>query len=540
MRIGTARQLLGACVLAAGVFATPALAEDATYIGIGEVHGVQNVVPVEWLPALGVDAAQAKGQGVVDELGQLLGARMESPNLQIIVAANEGSEIFTLIVDHAGARQTYALTRVNVTIKDAFTVRGRIVGDGIEETFRLVLPDATKVDGDKDMVLPLGGNGIDVACSRLGLNSSGCGDDFAYYGTANGLRAFSMATTSCNIGNVEAEWISGSGARHPLIAQNLFQLVDGKFLHIGQSWLKHSFCAVSENTCGDCQGTDCDTLGIGCADTYWATLNDGQDGGAKSDILTFTPGNTHTHPYTTPNNGPTAIRGRLQVHDSDILNGGLFFAEAQYVTHDEPLNNRWNNASWRAVNVGLTSMSGVAGCQSSVNFLEPAIRAWEDNGATVREVTTPQEGADVLLGYTVNDNGDGTWTYVYAIQNLNSERSVGSFQIPIPDCANITNVGFHDVDYHSGEPYDATDWSVSTDGGFVRWETEDHGQNSMANAIRWGTMYSFWFDADMAPGTTSGTLGMFVPATLNTVNTFVDAPFGNSSPTPTTSVSEMK
>ena len=52
----------------------------------------------------------------------------------------------------------------------------------------------------------------------------------------------------------------------------MYRLLDGKFEHIGQSWLKHSFCAVSENTCGSCQSTGCSTLGIGCADTYWSDL----------------------------------------------------------------------------------------------------------------------------------------------------------------------------------------------------------------------------------------------------------------------------
>jgi hypothetical protein len=373
---------------------------------------------------------------------------------------------------------------------------------------------------------------IDIAVSRLGLTSSSTpSDNFNYYGTSDGIRAFSMASTSCNVGSLPAEWVSGSSGNHPVIAQNVYRYLDGRFEQIGQSWLKHSFCAVSEFTCGACQSTGCSTLGVGCADTYSAGLNDGAGGGPKYQINPLGQGSgaTHVHPYDSPS-GPTAIRGRLQIHDADILAGGQFFAEVHYVTHDEALTRRYNNASWREINLTLTSMSGVFPGQASVHFLEPGIQAWADvdPGVSITHVDDSQRGR-FHLGSRVTDNGDGTWRYNYALYNMNSNRCAGSFRVPVSAGVTVTNTGFHDVDYHSGDGLsgidrDGTDWPVTVGSGFVTWATEDYSSNPNANAVRWGTLYNFWFDADSPPAPTQVSIGLFTPGSEIALSTASEGP----------------
>ena len=42
--------------------------------------------------------------------------------------------------------------------------------------------------------------------------------------------------------------------------------------------------------------------------------------------------------------------------------------------------------------------------------------------------------------------------------------------------------------------------------------------NSFANALRWGSMFNFWFDADQPPGSELYTLGLFktgVPGSIS-------------------------
>ena len=71
-------------------------------------------------------------------------------------------------------------------------------------------------------------------------------------------------------------------------------------------------------------------------------------------------------------------------------------------------------------------------------------------------------GSTVLVWH---DNGDGTWRYVYALYNYNSDRGARHFAVPVGSGASVTNIGFHDVDHHSGEIYDGTDWATSPGSG---------------------------------------------------------------------------
>ncbi len=394
-----------------------------------------------------------------------------------------------------------------------------------------------------DLRTASGGIGPDVTVSRVGLTAGPrCDDgipcyqcpgdtcvvrdDFAYSGAANGIRAFSIGSTSCNVGDQPAEWMEGSSGRHAVITQNVFRLLDGRFEHIGQSWVKHTHCGLNSRSCGTCKETECDTLGIGCADTYWAALDDGRSG-TKSRInpqgfgTTEGIANTHIGPDPHPNStGDSTTRGRLQIQDSDITAGGQNFAEIHYVTHDEPFANRHNNASWREINLTLTSMSGDPpdGGQASVHFMEPAIMAWpaNDPNANIEWVDVPGDGR-FYHGTSVTDNGDGTWHYEYAIQNLNSDRSAGLVSIPVPDGVTLTNVGFHDVGYHSGEPYDATDWPGVVVDDTCTWSTQVYDDNVNANALRWGTLYNFRFDANTPPRDVEATLGLFKPGTPESV-----------------------
>ena len=77
----------------------------------------------------------------------------------------------------------------------------------------------------------------------------------------------------------------------------------------------------------------------------------------------------------------------------------------------------------------------------------------------------------------------------------------------------LSNAGFFDVDHHSGEPYETTDWTIAIDGpaGTIEWSTDTFAVDENANALRWGTMFSFWFDSDTAPTNAVHTLEFFKP-----------------------------
>ncbi|MCH8880450.1 MAG: hypothetical protein IID34_11270 [Planctomycetes bacterium] len=363
---------------------------------------------------------------------------------------------------------------------------------------------------------------VDIAVSRIGISGAGL-HDFEEYGVDGDIAAFAVASTSCNLGNEPADWYhngneEGSENRHPLIAQQLYRLSpDGKrFEMIGMSWLKHSFCALSEFTCGNCQATNCSTLGVGCADTYTAARNGTTNLGPRgtSDplgtLVEPDGSGTHTHPQPTPSGNET-IAGRLQVHTSDLdIPGAAYFFEVQYITHDEPISLRHNNASW--IPVAMPAGSEFTGDILRIDVLrmeQIVLGAWQENDPEV--VVTPiedEQGGRFHLAYRVTDNGDGTWHYEYALHNMNSQLAARGFEVPVPDKVVVSGMGFHDVDYHSGDGdlatggggnYDGTDWPATDGVGTLSWDMQVVGGYDNSNALRWGTTYNFRFDANTPP-----------------------------------------
>lgn len=349
------------------------------------------------------------------------------------------------------------------------------------------------------------------------------------YGSQGGISAFSVGTTSCNQGDQTLKWISDTN-EHPVIAQNMYRLKQDRFEQVGMSWLKHGFLALAEDACNlGCTPPGTGTrLGVGCSDPYDASLNGSQGNlGPRFEV------NAHTgvfpYPFTSPPYSGTIAR-RLQVKNSDLDpamdGGGLYFVEGQYVTVDDAAaGNQDNNASHRPIDVSGGGSSWSISLTGSTQREQPAIRAWNNADPSVVEsdVYIPGEGFCILAG-KASDLGGGLWHYEYALQNVNSDRSVGAFAVPVPDGALISNVDFHDVDYHSGEPFDLTDWAPTVAGGEIRWATENYATNPNANALRWGTLYNFRFDVDAPPQAALVRLDLFKPGTPASVTAVTVGP----------------
>lgn len=353
--------------------------------------------------------------------------------------------------------------------------------------------------------------------------------DLTYWGNSGGIYAYSVGTKSCNIGDTPLLWQNNTNQR-PVIAQNMYRLKDGRFEQIGQSWCKWSFTSLNQSFCGPCQhpGTSA-LLGVGCSDPYSANLNGSQSRlGPKSVVNPFTGDFPSNH--TTP--GTTTIAGRLQVHVADIQAaqnaGATYYVEGQYVTPDDAAaGNLYNNASYRQVwltgSLGLTFSNPQGGSSATVRE-KPAILAWQaaDPAVGVALVDVPGDG-QIYVAHKATNLGGGQWRYEIAIFNLNSDRAIGAVEVKLPDWATVGAVGFHDVDYHSGEPYANTDWISGIREKGVFWTTEAYTENANANALRWGTLYNFRFDSDAAPTfVTEAVLTLFKPGTPATITAVFD------------------
>jgi hypothetical protein len=369
------------------------------------------------------------------------------------------------------------------------------------------------------LAFPFGGtgNGPDVIVSTIGSG-------LTKNGTVGSITAYSMTTVSCNLGEAEAIWFDFNN-QHPVIGQQMFRLKDGRFEQIGMSWLKHGFCAADAPSCGapyEPNGS-CDWLGTHATDTYDTFLNGQQSGlGPRSEVQPAT--GVFAYPYILgwPASG-NAIYKRLQINNNDLnpaLNSGAtYYAEAVYITSDEQAINRNNNTSYRPVLVGSLSGGGYnLSFTGGTITQKSAIQRWKTSDASVTEwfADVPNDGR-FIVSSKATSLGGGQWHYEYAVYNYNSDRAGQSFSVALPAGALVTNAGFHDVDYHSGEPYSLTDWPATIGATDVSWATETHAQNVNANALRWSTLYNFRFDANLPPKSGDLTIGLFKPGTPNSV-----------------------
>jgi hypothetical protein len=376
-------------------------------------------------------------------------------------------------------------------------------------------------------------------------------------GTQVGL---AIATTSCNSGDQPVDWFQLPGSNdHPVVPQNLYRMSGGadnsdRFEQIGQSWLKHTFFALEDDACSfGCNTSGCGTgthLCPGCSDPYSAGLNGDQDQiGSRAWVNPFTgdfPLSANDH--SGHNHDGVSHRVLVEVDDlnTTLNEGATYFAEAQYVAPSEyawcqahPSEcNMYNNASYRQFSVSGTTSFSFSPVGNTMRTL-PAIWAW--TGATVSR-SEPDPGNDGFwyIGYKVTNPSAGVWHYEYALYNMNLDRAIESFSVPFGPGTNISNIGFHAPPQHPGwandgtlnsQGYSSTPWDVTQTTGSISWSSETLAQNQNANAIRWGTLYNFRFDADQPPQTANATVGYFKTGSPTTV--VIQAPSGGGTPTAT-------
>lgn len=339
------------------------------------------------------------------------------------------------------------------------------------------------------------------------------------YGASGGIAAYAFGSTSCNIGTTQLDWFAGTN-QHPVIPQNTYRFKNGRFEQIGMSFVKHGFCALQQTLCGSCQpaGGGCPSmLGIGCSDPYDSGLNGDQSNlGPRSQINAST--GFFPYPFTnlTDPTTPAVLKKRVQMKLDDLnpaMNAGaVYYAECQYIHPDDAaVGNDDNNSSYRKFTVGTLTGGSYNLALTGATFQQKvAMFAWKDNdpAVTLQNVDVSNDGR-FWIGYRVTDNGDGTWHYEFAVQNMNSDRAGGSFSIPVADGVTLTNIGFTDVHHHSGELQSTVDWTATVADGSITWATQTFGENPNANAIRWSTMYNFRFDANSPPVLGTGSLGLF-------------------------------
>ena len=387
--------------------------------------------------------------------------------------------------------------------------------------------------------------------------------DMVQVGSEGSQVGLGVATTSCNIGDQPVNFHALPETDHPFFPQNFYRMSGGadntaRFEQVGQAWIKHAFGADELDECNvGCDTSNCvqfSQLCPGCADPYLADENGWyQLLGSRAWVNPFT-GFFLSNPDPTNHTGHNDIGAshRIRVNVDDLnttLNpGATYFAEAAYWTSQEyqwcqshpGQCNMYNNTSHRQFLVfGTTSFSFSP--VGTTARMQPAIEAWTN--ATISPQLQPDPGNDGVwyLGYKVTNPSTGTWHYEYALYNMNLDRSIQSFSVPLGAGVNVSNIGFHappqepgwaNDNIPGGNGYSSTPWSNDYQPGSnsITWNCETFAQNQAANAIRFGTLYNFRFDADQPPQAVSATVGFFKTGSPTMVA--IQAPAGSGTPTP--------
>ena len=363
-------------------------------------------------------------------------------------------------------------------------------------------------------------------------------------GAVGGRVGLALGTDACNQGTVDVDWFALSSNDHPFIPQNVYRMSGGddhtqRFEQIGQSWGKHAFTAASSNTCGfGCNGVSGTHLGSGCSDAYGPGLNGSQTGiGSRAWVNPFTGvfngstannHNNHTHDVT-------SHRILVDVNDFNTLfyPGATYFAEAQYIVPHEYAwcqshpgqCNMYNNVSYRQYTVSGSDQPFTFSTSTPTIRQQPAIKAW--TGATVNQFQPdPANDGIGFVGYKISNPSPGVWHYEYAVYNENLDRGIQSFTVPLGCGITLSNLGSHAPPQHpafanDGTPnsagYSNAPWAVTQTSNAVTWNSETFAQNQNANAIRYGTLYNFRFDANRAPQAVNATIGYFKSGSPTTV-----------------------
>lgn len=352
--------------------------------------------------------------------------------------------------------------------------------------------------------------GPDIICSEITTGQT--------YGAVGDYQSYSFGDTTCNVGDAPFTYHANT-PDHPVFTTSLYRIHEGRFEQIGMSFVSHTFFPLQSNACGlGCMPGAPGMLGAGCSDTIGVGLAGNQsEMGPRIEIDPWS--GDFPYPFSTFNQSGDAVYKRLKARIEDLSHtDALYFVERQYLSNEEAPDARDNNTSYRRVQ--FTPATNTPQLLNGTITGMPVISAWQENGqgpgmpdASIIISSSHLAGdGQVMVGSRATSLGDHVWRYDYAVQNINAARGINTLRIPIGFNRSVSDPYFHDVEYidEVDNQIDGTDWGFSVVSGFASWQVgANANDNLFANAIRWGTTYSFSFVSNQPPVEKQAELGIF-------------------------------
>lgn len=336
---------------------------------------------------------------------------------------------------------------------------------------------------------------------------------------SGGLNAVSCETTACNVGTTTVPWIAAMNPNHPFIAYSVFRLKDGRFEQIGRAWAKHTYVVSAGTLCGACTSAGAQALGIGCSDTYYDSHNASQFFlGPREEIDPYTAawqpcgswfdGTPVDCQRSNNGSGLGPFDHRCVLANSDLgLPGASYFYEGMYIVAGDVDTS--NNIASRRFTMFATGDSWIFQTPLDDNPVlpGPVMTTRYLTGGPNELLSTIADPGLLYVASKASDLGGGMWHYEYAVYNYTYSRRIRRFAVPIPATALVSNVGFHDSDMDPGNDWPGT-FDISC--GAVSWQTDTFAANPQANALIWGALFNFRFDANVPPTTGTASMAAFL------------------------------
>ena len=407
---------------------------------------------------------------------------------------------------------------------------GRFVGE-LALQARLFIPAGarTQVRGDACADRPnwsTGGHELDVLLTGMGTVQDR-GDVIVDGKTFEILTPSSSLANRDDLGTADVPWFSKfSGTfpphdndQHPYLVWNLYRIAEGRLEQIGVSGTKHAWLTINFSCTINCgsggvSGGSGHILWPGCGDVYGVGNNDAAgDLGPRNEVNPRTgvfvsrgsffdqnaDGNQDNSSSAPGENRMMVARSDLETPDAEYLFESWYVIRDDVdifnsmgfhpVTPSNPSDDNWN--------YGLGPFEQGA-----------AVDQWAAPGGTPESGTmnvlfdNPGIGHFKVLA-RAEALPDERWRYSYFVMNYDVERGIDGFAM-LADTP-VNNAYFHDPDQDS-----ANDWPLATGDG-LRFDAP------AGNALRWGTGYSFGFDANQPPVARQVEVGLGEGAPIDTV-----------------------
>src|SRR5580765_709272 len=178
--------------------------------------------------------------------------------------------------NYDGAAQSLGITGGRLLISKQFastlgipTEAGSLAGTiAIGAAMQPIQIDHVVRGETKSMVLPPMQHGVGPGAPDLVPGPDvivGDLEDVAQFNSPVGTQVgLAIGTDSCNNGDQPIDWFQLPSNDHPVVPPNLYRMSggasnDSRFEQIGQSWMKHTFFALEDTVCGNCNTSGCET-----------------------------------------------------------------------------------------------------------------------------------------------------------------------------------------------------------------------------------------------------------------------------------------